>query len=266
MKFENPQNGYVEEVSGVTWFWCLLFGGFYFAFKGIWIHFVIGLIAAFFTWGLSWLIYPFFARSIVINHFQKNGWREVSGSEPDNRVVLPSATVAKFVEPSKRVVYKANEPLSATIDSPVSEDFWSGDRNLNAATYKIYLSEKYHIQKNELFGKFVYGDAMFDTIDEAVTQADKLDREREVEHQGKVADFEAKISEQKRQGQSVVERGNIGPEQKFTFERLASGEVIVGHHTGVSKRFSDLTLAKIFLRSYGTEGQALLALEYQSRK
>jgi len=41
------------------------------------IHFVIGLGAAFFTWGLSWLIYPFFARPIVIGHFRRNGWQEL---------------------------------------------------------------------------------------------------------------------------------------------------------------------------------------------
>lgn len=81
MQFRNPQNGHVETVSPLTWLWCLLFGGFYFAFKGIWIHFVIGLGAALLTWGLSWLIYPFFARSIVIGHFRRNGWQEVGDGD-----------------------------------------------------------------------------------------------------------------------------------------------------------------------------------------
>ena len=58
-KFKNPSNGYVEEVSGATWFWCLIFGAFYFAFKGLWRHFVIGVLAAILTLGISWLIYPF---------------------------------------------------------------------------------------------------------------------------------------------------------------------------------------------------------------
>ncbi len=75
-KFKNPSNGYSEEVSGATWLWCLLFGAFYFAFKGIWTHAVVSFGAAFLTFGVSWLIYPFFAKSIVENSYRKKGWIE----------------------------------------------------------------------------------------------------------------------------------------------------------------------------------------------
>ena len=76
--FKNPSNGYVEEVGDLTWLWCLLFGAFFFAYKNVWAHFVIGLGAALVTAGISWLVYPFFARSIVENHYRRNGWIEVS--------------------------------------------------------------------------------------------------------------------------------------------------------------------------------------------
>jgi hypothetical protein len=62
--FRNPANDYEERVSA-PWFWCLLFGCFYFAFKGAWAHAIFSVIFALCTGGLSWLIYPFFARSIV---------------------------------------------------------------------------------------------------------------------------------------------------------------------------------------------------------
>lgn len=74
--FENPANGYQEEVS-LPWLWALLFGGFYFAVKGIWTHASVGLGLAFLTFGISWVVYPFFASTIVRRHYLRKGWREV---------------------------------------------------------------------------------------------------------------------------------------------------------------------------------------------
>ena len=75
--FKNPANGYIESSSN-AWLWCLLFGIFYFLFKGIWTHAVIGFVLAVLTGGISWLIYPFFAKSIVINSYSRKGWIQVS--------------------------------------------------------------------------------------------------------------------------------------------------------------------------------------------
>jgi hypothetical protein len=68
MRFENPSNGYVEEVT-LAPLWCLLFGCIYFAVKGVLTHAVAALLLAFFTFGLSWLIYPFFASQIMRTHY-----------------------------------------------------------------------------------------------------------------------------------------------------------------------------------------------------
>ena len=70
MQFENPSNGYRESVSGLTWLWALLFGVFYFAYKGIWRHVFIGLIIGVLTAGFAWLIYPFFC--------ERNSYQELS--------------------------------------------------------------------------------------------------------------------------------------------------------------------------------------------
>ncbi len=77
MIFRNQQNGYEEEVSSIVFLWVLLFGGIYFAVKGVWAHAVVGLVLAFFTYGISWLRYPFFASSIMRRHYLKQGWVEV---------------------------------------------------------------------------------------------------------------------------------------------------------------------------------------------
>jgi len=77
MRFRNLTNGYTEE-SRLCWLWCLIFGGFYFAYKGLWTHFFIGIFLAMFTCGLSWLIYPFFASTIVRTGYLRKGWVEIS--------------------------------------------------------------------------------------------------------------------------------------------------------------------------------------------
>ncbi len=76
LRFQNPQNGYVE-VLGTPWVWALLFGVFYFAAKGVWAHAVIGIVAGFITYGVSWIIYPFFAESIMRTYYLRRGWQEL---------------------------------------------------------------------------------------------------------------------------------------------------------------------------------------------
>lgn len=85
--FRNPANGYVEEVR-LAWFWSLLFGFFYFAVKGIWTHAVAGLVLALLTFGISWLVYPFFAQQIVERHYLRRGWIPV---EARNSIQTDSA-------------------------------------------------------------------------------------------------------------------------------------------------------------------------------
>ena len=75
MKFINPVNGYIEEATA-PWLWTLLFGPIYFAVKGIWTHFAAGILLGLVTYGISWLIYPFFANGIVKTHYFRKGWRE----------------------------------------------------------------------------------------------------------------------------------------------------------------------------------------------
>jgi hypothetical protein len=75
-RFRNPMNGYEESV-GLSWLWCLLFGFLYFAVKGVWTHAVVSFALAFLTAGLSWFIYPFFAKGIVEKSYLQKGWVRV---------------------------------------------------------------------------------------------------------------------------------------------------------------------------------------------
>lgn len=99
MRFRNPLNGYEEEV-GIAWPWCLLFGPLYFAAKGVWSHAAISLIVAIATGGLSWLVYPFFARAIVEQHYLRNGWLVATASA--SAAAQPSAPLRELPRGTSR--------------------------------------------------------------------------------------------------------------------------------------------------------------------
>jgi hypothetical protein len=80
VKFRNPTNGYIEEVQ-FPGLWTFLFGGLYFATKGIWTHFIAGFVLAVCTFGVSWFIYPFFASDIIRSHYLRKGWVEVTDTQ-----------------------------------------------------------------------------------------------------------------------------------------------------------------------------------------
>ncbi|MGZ8172842.1 MULTISPECIES: hypothetical protein [Methylobacter] len=77
MKFKNPTNGYTETVNA-AFLWTLLFGTLYFAVRGVWTHVFASAVLAVLTIGVSWLIYPFFASSIIRKNYLRKGWTQVN--------------------------------------------------------------------------------------------------------------------------------------------------------------------------------------------
>lgn len=53
-------------------------------------------------------------------------------------------------------------------ESELTENSFDGDPNLNNDSYKLYLVEKYNIKKNDVLGKYVYDNQLFDTVDLAL--------------------------------------------------------------------------------------------------
>jgi hypothetical protein len=75
MIFRHPSNGYRVEPKH-AFLWCLLFGVFYFLKHSVWGHALISLGAAFITVGISWVVYPFFAKRIIRHAYLSRGWVE----------------------------------------------------------------------------------------------------------------------------------------------------------------------------------------------
>jgi hypothetical protein len=79
MHFQNPVNGYIE-TSGAPFLWSFFFGAFYFAYKGVWLHFWLYWLVAICTMGIGVLIYPFLAKGIVYKAYARRGWMEVGSA------------------------------------------------------------------------------------------------------------------------------------------------------------------------------------------
>jgi hypothetical protein len=70
----NPVNGSIEEIwEGFSWA-CLVFGFLWYIYKGMWAWGAIALILAFCTFGVSWLIFPFFANGQYAQSLLRQGY------------------------------------------------------------------------------------------------------------------------------------------------------------------------------------------------
>jgi hypothetical protein len=64
----------------------------------------------------------------------------------------------------------SDSPMKHVINHPQKNDLvFNGDKNLDNDAYKIFLSKKYNIKRNDLFNKFeVNNSKLFDTLDDAL--------------------------------------------------------------------------------------------------
>lgn len=56
-------------------------------------------------------------------------------------------------------------------------EFYDRERNIEEGSYKLYLVNKYNIQKNETLGQFVVGETLFDSLEKALGFAHDADSE-----------------------------------------------------------------------------------------
>ncbi|WP_371229062.1 hypothetical protein ACAW63_22665 [Pseudomonas sp. QE6] len=96
--FRNPANGHTEQVSTEAWLYVVIFGAFYLAYRGLWVHFfvwmvVVGVLTAG-TGGPGLIIalpivtigYGVSIQGILAKSYLRKGWEEVVDT------TLPGAT------------------------------------------------------------------------------------------------------------------------------------------------------------------------------
>ena len=82
-----------------------------------------------------------------------------------------SSNLHKQEDSKKEVVNIKSLPIIEK-NTPLYE----GDKSLSSDEYKIYLVKKYSIEKNEALGKVIVKDKLFNSIDEALSYADGLEK------------------------------------------------------------------------------------------
>ena len=90
MKFENPINGYKEDVDGEACFGMFFFGALYLAYRGLWKHVFIWLIivgiptfagggpAIILVLPIVSLIYTLLIQGILETDYLRRGWKDVT--------------------------------------------------------------------------------------------------------------------------------------------------------------------------------------------
>jgi len=104
-KAYHPGNGSSIDIwEGFSWP-CLLLGFFWYAYKGLWGMALIALILAFATFGLSWLVFPFFANAHYAKALVERGyltevqWRaQTSVAKPPAAPVAPVSTADELTK------------------------------------------------------------------------------------------------------------------------------------------------------------------------
>ena len=93
MTFTRPSNGFTVRIQAPR-FWTFLFGPLYFAVHGVWSHAFISFVVAVFTAGLSWLVYPWFAPSILERAYLRDGWLRKKKTPAVGADAAPASTPA----------------------------------------------------------------------------------------------------------------------------------------------------------------------------
>lgn len=53
---------------------------------------------------------------------------------------------------------------------------WQGIRSLNDDAYKIFLTKKYNLEKNDVLGKIASKNKLYDSVDEAIADLHEIDK------------------------------------------------------------------------------------------
>lgn len=109
--FENPANGFREEVNGLDSAGAFFLGFIYLAIKGLWRHAVAILVAyllLFSIFGPSagifiigiWIWYTFTIQSLLSKQFLRQGWKDVTHLDLPVKAA-PDLTTNRFMDPPK---------------------------------------------------------------------------------------------------------------------------------------------------------------------
>ena len=103
----HPVNGSREPIyDGFSWS-CLLFGCFWFLYKGMWAWGVMSFVMALLSFGLSWFVLPFIANAQHAKFLIGKGY--LTEGQAHERGLATSQVASSMVAPSPPTVLVADE-------------------------------------------------------------------------------------------------------------------------------------------------------------
>ena len=173
--FKHPNNN--KDIQAVKQGFCwpaFFFHPIWIFVSGMWaigLNFVIVSLVFLFLWNRVHdpISFIFYSCITIIPAFKGNNWREQNlisrGYE------LKDLITAGNKEGAIALYLKGSNGKATCTTS------FSGETNLSNDAYKIFLTKKYLIEKNEALGQFILQDKLFSTIDEALEYANNLEIE-----------------------------------------------------------------------------------------
>ncbi|WP_409567677.1 DUF2628 domain-containing protein [Rugamonas sp. DEMB1] len=107
--FENPSNGYREELSDAPAVWVTLFGFFYLLYKGLWSHaliwFLIVIIPAAISGGpllilslpITTVVYICTIKRLLSSQYLRRGWKEITSTDTEPAKKTPDLVTNTFM-------------------------------------------------------------------------------------------------------------------------------------------------------------------------
>lgn len=202
---------------------------------------------------------------IVGARFCKSCGTSVLKNQPIEALQATPQNFGPVLDERKVIEQVTTEPQNKSVSSGIDE--FSGEKFLTNDAFKIFLSKKYNIKKNDLFNKFGVNDTiLFDTLDQALLHAfneealTKTDTNREIasdERQNNVTDAFA----QKRQEW-------IDQQALKDIEKKESTELSNIENNVPEKKRLALNIKKsqgVFIFNNRTFGTLDLAIEYAEK-
>lgn len=87
-------------------------------------------------------------------------------------ITLIGALLSVFGKDSE----KPEQENASKRNTPPANAAFDGDANLASDPYRLWLVDKYQITRNEVFGRFVFGEQTFESLDDALALADREER------------------------------------------------------------------------------------------
>lgn len=175
---------------------------------------------SFFLWyiyGYFLFLFAFFHALLIKPNENAAGMRKCSKCDS---VISASAKICPQCKSALGEVETKKEKSNAV----TANSFYCGNESLDNAEYQLHLIKKYKIEKNEVLGKYVYGEKSFTLLEDVLSAVHLIEQDKH-----------GAYNELKKGKDFVVEQGKIG-DYDLDYFIYGDGHVLVSHSSSSWKK------------------------------